>query len=141
MLSCEAPSSHFPQDAFQRVVRSQRSPVLARKRVVIQRLFDPGTHQLRGIRQLHLFQLYRNLLGLLSRRHAIFLRMDGLEVESPGEFYPEAQWQRCAVHFYRNVWTAVPTGRVKEVRRRASRLARSRPAAAPSGALHGQRRS
>ena len=79
MLSCEAPSSHFPQDAFQRVVRSQRSPVLARKRVVIQRLFDPGAHQLRGIRQLHLFQLYRNLLGLLSRRHAIFLRMDGLE--------------------------------------------------------------
>ncbi len=31
------------------------------------------------------------------------------------EFYPEAQWQRCVVHFYRNVWTAVPTGKVKEV--------------------------
>jgi transposase-like protein len=36
-------------------------------------------------------------------------------VESLGEFYPEALWQRCAVHFYRNVWTAVPTSRVKEV--------------------------
>jgi putative transposase len=36
-------------------------------------------------------------------------------VGSLGEFYPEAQWQRCAVHFYRNVWTAVPTGKVKEV--------------------------
>src|SRR6266702_4266163 len=36
-------------------------------------------------------------------------------VESLGEFYPEAQWQRCAVHFYRNVWTAVPTSKVKEV--------------------------
>ena len=24
-------------------------------------------------------------------------------------------WQRCAVHFYRNVWTAVPTSKVKEV--------------------------
>ena len=36
-------------------------------------------------------------------------------VESLGEFYPEALWQRCAVHFYRNVWTAVPTGKVKEV--------------------------
>src|SRR5271154_3204789 len=36
-------------------------------------------------------------------------------VEALGEFYPEAQWQRCAVHFYRNVWTAVPTSRVKEV--------------------------
>ncbi len=22
---------------------------------------------------------------------------------------------RCVVHFYRNVWTAVPTGKVKEV--------------------------
>jgi transposase-like protein len=36
-------------------------------------------------------------------------------VESLGEFYPEAMWQRCAVHFYRNVWTAVPTSKVKEV--------------------------
>src|SRR6202047_1798138 len=34
---------------------------------------------------------------------------------SLGEFYPEALWQRCAVHFYRNVWTAVPTNKVKEV--------------------------
>src|SRR5437879_6931492 len=24
-------------------------------------------------------------------------------------------WQRCAVHFYRNVWTAVPTSKVKDV--------------------------
>jgi transposase-like protein len=36
-------------------------------------------------------------------------------VESVAEFYPEAKWQRCVVHFYRNVWTAVPTGKVKEV--------------------------
>src|SRR5271155_1878100 len=36
-------------------------------------------------------------------------------VESLGDFYPEALWQRCAVHFYRNVWTAVPTSKVKEV--------------------------
>ncbi len=36
-------------------------------------------------------------------------------VENLAEFYPEARWQRCVVHFYRNVWTAVPTGRVKEV--------------------------
>jgi putative transposase len=35
-------------------------------------------------------------------------------VESLGEFYPEALWQRCAVHFYRHVWTAVPTSKVKE---------------------------
>jgi transposase-like protein len=36
-------------------------------------------------------------------------------VENLAEFYAEAKWQRCAVHFYRNVWTAVPTGKVKEV--------------------------
>ena len=36
-------------------------------------------------------------------------------VENFAEFYPEAKWQRCVVHFYRNVWTAVPTGKVKEV--------------------------
>ena len=36
-------------------------------------------------------------------------------VENLAEFYPEATWQRCVVHFYRNVWTAVPSGKVKEV--------------------------
>src|ERR1035441_9073776 len=36
-------------------------------------------------------------------------------VENFAEFYPEAKWQRCVVHFYRNVWTAVPAGKVKEV--------------------------
>jgi len=30
-------------------------------------------------------------------------------VESLGEFYPEAKWQRCIVHFYRNVLSVVPT--------------------------------
>jgi transposase-like protein len=36
-------------------------------------------------------------------------------VESIGEFYPEAKWQRCMVHFYRNVFTLVPKGKVREV--------------------------
>lgn len=36
-------------------------------------------------------------------------------VEQLAEFYPEALWQRCMVHFYRNVWTMVPSGKVKEV--------------------------
>jgi len=36
-------------------------------------------------------------------------------VESIGEFYPKASWQRCVVHFYRNVFTMVPKGKVKEV--------------------------
>ena len=35
--------------------------------------------------------------------------------ESVGDFYPEAKWQRCTVHFYRNVFTAVPRAKVKEV--------------------------
>lgn len=36
-------------------------------------------------------------------------------VESLAEYYPEAQWQRCTVHFYRNVFSNVPTTKVKEV--------------------------
>ncbi len=36
-------------------------------------------------------------------------------VESLGEFYPDARWQRCVVHFYRNVFTMIPKGKVKEV--------------------------
>ena len=36
-------------------------------------------------------------------------------LEALGECFPEAQWQRRMVHFYRNVFTAVPSGKVKEV--------------------------
>jgi transposase-like protein len=36
-------------------------------------------------------------------------------IENLAECYPEARWQRCVVHFYRNVWTAVPSGKVREV--------------------------
>ena len=36
-------------------------------------------------------------------------------IESLADFYPEAKWQRCVVHFYRNVFTVVPKSRVKEV--------------------------
>jgi transposase-like protein len=36
-------------------------------------------------------------------------------VEALGEFFPEAKWQRCMVHWYRNVFTAVPKGKVKTV--------------------------
>jgi len=36
-------------------------------------------------------------------------------VESLGDFYPKASWQRCVVHFYRNVFSVVPKGKVKEV--------------------------
>jgi len=36
-------------------------------------------------------------------------------VEALSKFYPEARWQRCVVHFYRNVFSVVPKGKVKEV--------------------------
>jgi transposase-like protein len=36
-------------------------------------------------------------------------------IESIGDFYPEAKWQRCIVHFYRNVFTVVPRSLVKTV--------------------------
>jgi transposase-like protein len=36
-------------------------------------------------------------------------------VESLADFYPEAKWQRCVVHFYRNVFTVVPKSKVKVV--------------------------
>ena len=36
-------------------------------------------------------------------------------VESLGEVFPEAKWQRCVVHWYRNVFSAVPRARLKEV--------------------------
>jgi transposase-like protein len=35
-------------------------------------------------------------------------------VEAAGEFYPEATWQRCMVHWYRNVMSVVPRGKMKE---------------------------
>ena len=31
------------------------------------------------------------------------------------EFYPQTRWRRCAVHFYRNVFSLVPKGKVREV--------------------------
>ena len=36
-------------------------------------------------------------------------------VESAAEYFPEARWQRCMVHFYRNVFSHVPTGKLREV--------------------------
>jgi len=35
--------------------------------------------------------------------------------ESAAEYLPEARWQRCMVHFYRNVFSHVPATRVREV--------------------------
>ena len=36
-------------------------------------------------------------------------------VESVADYLPEARWQRCMVHFYRNIFSHVPSGKMREV--------------------------
>ena len=38
-------------------------------------------------------------------------------VEAAEEVFPKTDWQRCVVHFYRNVFSHVPNGKVAEVAR------------------------
>jgi len=52
--------------------------------------------------------------GLRGVRLVISDKCLGL-VEALGESFPGALWQRCVVHFYRNVMRVVPTGKVREV--------------------------
>jgi transposase-like protein len=54
--------------------------------------------------------------GLTGVRLVISDACLGLK-ESLHDYYPEAEWQRCMVHFYRNVFSHVPNARVKEVAR------------------------
>jgi putative transposase len=35
--------------------------------------------------------------------------------ESAAEFFPDAAWQRCIVHWYRNVFSHVPSTKVREI--------------------------
>jgi putative transposase len=35
--------------------------------------------------------------------------------ESAAEFFPEAGWQRCIVHFYRNIFSHMPSTKVREI--------------------------
>lgn len=60
------------------------------------------------------FLRYLKGRGLKGVRLVVSDKCLGL-TESLGEFFPEASWQRCVVHFYRNVMTSVPHDRVKEV--------------------------
>jgi transposase-like protein len=52
-------------------------------------------------------------------------------VESIADYLPEALWQRCMVHFYRNVFSHVPSTKVREVAHmlKAIHAQESRPAA------------
>jgi transposase-like protein len=38
-------------------------------------------------------------------------------VESIEEYYPDAKWQRCVVHFYRNIFSVTPRGKMGDVSR------------------------
>jgi putative transposase len=51
--------------------------------------------------------------GLQGVKLAVSDKCLGL-VETLGEFYPDARWQRCVVHWYRNVLRLVPKGKAKE---------------------------
>lgn len=52
--------------------------------------------------------------GLKGVQLAVSDKCLGL-VESIAESFPEARHQRCTVHFYRNVFSVTPRGRMKEV--------------------------
>jgi len=52
--------------------------------------------------------------GLTGLRLVVSDKCAGL-VESLPDFYPEAAWQRCVVHWYRNVFKDVPHGKLAEV--------------------------
>jgi transposase-like protein len=60
------------------------------------------------------FLRYLKQRGLRGVKLVVSDKCLGL-LEALGEFYPEAGWQRCVVHFYRNVFKVVPKGKVKEV--------------------------
>ncbi len=56
-------------------------------------------------------------------------------VDAAAEVFPNTDWQRCVVHFYRNVFSHVPNGKVAEVARmlKAIHAQESRKAAQAKG--------
>ena len=54
--------------------------------------------------------------GLTGVRLIISDACRGL-IEAVGEVFPKVDWQRCVVHFYRNVFSHVPNGKIAEVAR------------------------
>jgi putative transposase len=60
------------------------------------------------------FLKYLKERGLKGVRLFVTDRNIGM-VESIAEYYPESKWQRCMVHYYRNVFSLVPRGKVREV--------------------------
>jgi len=60
------------------------------------------------------FMRYLKARGLTGVELFVSDKCLGL-VDSLADFYPKAKWQRCTVHFYRNVFTVVPKSKVKNV--------------------------
>ena len=60
------------------------------------------------------FLAYLKSRGLSGLQLFISDKCIGL-VESVAEYFPDSRWQRCVVHFYRNVFTVVPRGKMREV--------------------------
>lgn len=80
---------------------------------------------------------YREILGIIEGakedksgwsgflRHLVDRGLSGVQliisdacrglVESIADYLPDARWQRCMVHFYRNVFSHVPSTKVREV--------------------------
>lgn len=80
---------------------------------------------------------YREILGICEGakedksgwsgflRHLVDRGLNGVQlvisdacrglVESIADYLPDARWQRCMVHFYRNVFSHVPTTKVREI--------------------------
>jgi len=53
-------------------------------------------------------EYWHDEIGSVQITYDFFRTFEGQEVDG----YPQAKWQRCVVHFYRNVFTAVPRGKV-----------------------------
>ena len=62
------------------------------------------------------FCRYLKERGLRSAKLIISDKSLGIP-EALGDFFPEAHWQRCAVHFYRDIMTVVPNTKVEKVMR------------------------
>lgn len=60
------------------------------------------------------FLAYLKKRGLTCPELCISDKCIGL-IESLAEYYPAAKWQRCTVHWYRNVLSVVPRGKMQEV--------------------------
>jgi putative transposase len=93
--------------------------------------------QLRALAHAINLEGYREILGLWEGakedksgwsaflRHLVDRSLKGVQliisdacrglVESAAEYLPEAGWQRCVVHFYRNIFSHVPATKVRDV--------------------------